>query len=748
MKAKFHPFGPFISIIAITMVPSASAAIGTWIGAVDGAWDTTDANWSDVSGTPWDFTNGQDNTATFNTASLAAVVNVPVFTNGITFSTTGALSGDTIFLVGGTPTIAVATGQTGTISSVVAGTAGLLKSDVGLLTLSAATYSGGTTVSEGRLVLVDTMTGSPDFIADAELEFNLTTGDKQAIGGTISGTGKLIKTGGNNLILSDWSGNQTVELTGADSVIDVQTGTLSNFFAAGAFGPAVNWAGNEAGLTVASGATFDLFNNSVTVDELNGAGTINKDTWDTALTLTIGVKDGSGTFSGSLLNPKNSLAIVKQGSGTQTLSGGGIGYKGGTTVNGGRLVLENTLTGNSSYTTNAELEFNLTTDNQQLQSGTFSGTGKLIKNGGNELILSNWGGAQTVALTGADSVIDVQAGTLSNFGAAAFGAPSTNWDGNQAGLTVALGATFQINNSIAIVDELNGAGTISKSTWDTPVTLTIGVNDGSGNFSGAIAQPVGQTLALDKQGSGTQTLSGANTYTGATTVSVGTLALVGGSQASPVTVNAGASLGFTLGSPTTSAGSFTLDVDSTLKITGTPDGTSSYTLITNSSGITGTPVLATPIAGYALAVNVNSLELVPSGGSGYSLWAATHAPGQTSAQDFDGDGVLNGVEFVLGGTKLTNDLGKLPQASSSGANMVVTFNRDQASISGTTALVIEVGTNLVSWPDSYNVPGPALVNNPGVTVAKDTSPGFDTITLTIPRTPDAKKFARLQVITN
>ena len=647
MKAKFHPFGPFISIIAITMVPSASAAIGTWIGAVDGAWDTTDANWSDVSGTPWDFTNGQDNTATFDTASLAAVVNVPVFTNGITFSTTGALSGDTIFLVGGTPTIAVATGQTGTISSVVAGTAGLLKSDVGLLTLSAATYSGGTTVSEGRLVLVDTMTGSPDFIADAELEFNLTTGDKQAIGGTISGTGKLIKTGGNNLILSDWSGNQTVELTGADSVIDVQTGTLSNFFAAGAFGPAVNWAGNEAGLTVASGATFDLFNNSVTVDELNGAGTINKDTWDTALTLTIGVKDGSGTFSGSLLNPKNSLAIVKQGSGTQTLSGGGIGYKGGTTVNGGRLVLENTLTGNSSYTTNAELEFNLTTDNQQLQSGTFSGTGKLIKNGGNELILSNWGGAQTVALTGADSVIDVQAGTLSNFGAAAFGAPSTNWDGNQAGLTVALGATFQINNSIAIVDELNGAGTISKSTWDTPVTLTIGVNDGSGNFSGGIAQPVGTALSLVKQGTGTQTLSGINTYSGATSVSAGTLALVGGSQASPITVSAGASLGFTLGSPTTSTSSFDFTVG-TIKITGTPDGSGSYTLITNSTGITGTPTLHTPIPSYDLAVDGNNLKLVPVGSSHYSTWVLDHSVTGGPGDDDDNDGRTNYEEYVFG----------------------------------------------------------------------------------------------------
>ncbi|MGL5016766.1 MAG: autotransporter-associated beta strand repeat-containing protein, partial [Luteolibacter sp.] len=184
-----------------------------------------------------------------------------------------------------------------------------------------------------------------------------------------------------------------------------------------------------------------------------------------------------------------------------------------------------------SYTTHAELEFKLTTGNQQIHGGTFSGTGKLIKTGGDELILSNWGGAQIVALTGADSVIDVQAGKLSNFAASAFGAPHTVWSNNKAGLTVASGATFEMNNTSVIVDELSGAGTINKGTWDTPVTLTIGVNDGSGNFSGMLAQPVGTALSLVKQGSGTQILSGMNTYKGPTTVSAGTLVINGNQSA-------------------------------------------------------------------------------------------------------------------------------------------------------------------------------------------------------------------------
>jgi hypothetical protein len=131
--------------------------------------------------------------------------------------------------------------------------------------------------------------------------------------------------------------------------------------------------------------------------------------------------------------------------------------------------------------------------------------------------------------------------------------------------------------------------------------------------------------------------------------------------------------------------------------------------------------------------------------AGYALWAATNAPSGTAGADYDGDGVNNGVEYVLGGTKDTNDLAKLPITSTTpGGDVLFTFVRDQASIDGTTTVAIEVGTTLAAWPDSYSVPGTAVANNPGVTVVKD-SPGAgkDTVTLTLPRAPDAKKFARL-----
>ncbi|NDE85804.1 MAG: hypothetical protein EB056_07290, partial [Verrucomicrobia bacterium] len=70
--------------------------------------------------------------------------------------------------------------------------------------------------------------------------------------------------------------------------------------------------------------------------------------------------------------------------------------------------------------------------------------------------------------------------------------------------------------------------------------------------------------------------------------------------------------------------------------------------------------------------------------SGYSSWAANNAPSGNAADDYDNDGVSNGVECVLGGALNTNDSAKLPQLSIMGGNVIFTFVRDQASIPGTT----------------------------------------------------------------
>jgi hypothetical protein len=155
------------------------------------------------------------------------------------------------------------------------------------------------------------------------------------------------------------------------------------------------------------------------------------------------------------------------------------------------------------------------------------------------------------------------------------------------------------------------------------------------------------------------------------------------------------------------------------------------------------------VESWGLYKDISFEVSVNSGGpvNPYTTWASTNAPSpQTPDDDFDGDGVSNAVEFVLGGDKDTNDLDKLPSVGTSGGNMTFSFVRDQSSIAATTVVTIEVSTDLVTWdtaPSPYAVPDTASVGPPVAVV--DNADGTDTVTLTVAQAPDAKKFARLKV---
>ena len=164
------------------------------------------------------------------------------------------------------------------------------------------------------------------------------------------------------------------------------------------------------------------------------------------------------------------------------------------------------------------------------------------------------------------------------------------------------------------------------------------------------------------------------------------------------------------------------------------------------SGVSVTPT----VAGSNLTFTVNDganhtrSTTIAAIQTQYAAWAG----GGAFDVDSNGDGVTNGLAWVLSAANPNADaIALLPTLATSGGNMTFTFKRSQASINANTAVTIEVGTTLGTWPENYIVRADTAGSTAGVTVAKDTpAAGTDTVTLSVPQLPDAKKFARLRVI--
>ena len=171
-------------------------------------------------------------------------------------------------------------------------------------------------------------------------------------------------------------------------------------------------------------------------------------------------------------------------------------------------------------------------------------------------------------------------------------------------------AQVDLNGFGANIDALTGStGTVTDS--GTSSTLTLGSNNGSGNFGGALTG----ALALTKTGTGLQTLSGASTYTGATTLNGGTTLINGTvNGTSAIAVNNGATLGGTGG--ITSSGGMTLATGGILAPGTTGIGTLTFTLGSTSQmniGAAGTGdllfTLGTPSSSDEIALTSGVLNI-------------------------------------------------------------------------------------------------------------------------------------------
>ncbi len=239
------------------------------------------------------------------------------------------------------------------------------------------------------------------------------------------------------------------------------------------------------------------------------------------------------------------LSLTKNGSGTQTLDGGGITYSGATALNAGTLALRDT-TGFASYMTmdpGATLNLARTVvgfGNRNRVTRFITGAGTINVNAADNSPGATDGGWVTF-LTGSESGLDNFTGTVNvNTGNLSID-NGGRWLGNPT-LNVYNNGFFGIRNNNISVDGLNGDGHVGNDFNGDTVghTLTVGANNGSGLFSGVIHGSVNGgsdngginegILHLNKAGSGTQTLTGINTYGGSTTVSGGTLKIGGAGQ--------------------------------------------------------------------------------------------------------------------------------------------------------------------------------------------------------------------------
>ncbi|MEP3211788.1 MAG: autotransporter-associated beta strand repeat-containing protein [Luteolibacter sp.] len=646
----------------------------------------------------------------------------------------------------------VVSGSSLTIDSVITnntvGTVGLTKGDLGTLTLGAAnTFTGNVFVNEGVVSISSENNlgnGSKQVIFNGGTlrvtsGYNASSAKVLAISAGLSGT--LDIAAAQVLTLADSAGMLTSGST-ASTLIKTGTGSLvvqnanSGFIGnlrldqgitelrnAGSAGSGnLNFNGGTLSLNQNTSTAYNnsgvmLTNNTINVGRISGTGSVthtlgNIDLGARTLTVT---GDGSATLqlsgitlSGSgTLNPttadlrvgviSGSNDLTKTGSGALVLFGSST-YTGATNINAGtlRLALANVIPDASNVTLVSGTIFDLAGFSETIgalsgngnvslgsatlttgattstYSGIISGSGGLTKNGAGTFTLS---GANTYS-----GATTVSAGILAMSG--------TNRLASSTNLTVASGATFQLNGNATSTASLAGAGTISLGSG----TLTTG--SATSTFSGVISG----TGGLVKSGIGTLTLSGSSTYSGSTAIQGGTLVM-----------RSSTALGATTGAVSVSSGAV-LALENNISVS------SSKTLSLAGSGISGGGALinnsGTNTWAGGISLTTGSTINSASGGS-LVLSGATGLGNSTLTLDGSGSTTFSGV---VSGSAVSNTTAVLKNGSGtlllSGTNTftgITTVNQGTLRIGSNAALgaagsgngtIVAAGATLLLQPPS------------------------------------------------
>jgi autotransporter-associated beta strand protein len=221
---------------------------------------------------------------------------------------------------------------------------------------------------------------------------------------------------------------------------------------------------------------------------------------------TLNAKPAADVIGGSKMAADRTLNSLTLASGidvdlntnTLTIGTGGLIVQGTSFLTNGTLTVGASGTGGTLF---AHVDSGKTLNDGAMLANNGSGAVSLVKANGGTMIVS---GNNTY--TG---------GTFVNGGTLQLGAADVI--PNNSALTVATGATFDLNGNNETVGSINGGGSILNSA----ANFKVGSDDTSTTFSGVISG----TGKLTKVGNGTLTLSGINTYTGNTVINAGTISI-------------------------------------------------------------------------------------------------------------------------------------------------------------------------------------------------------------------------------
>ena len=403
-----------------------SAASLVWSGTNGGAWDlSTTTNW--INGSAADEFYNLD-TVRFDDTS----------TNG-TVTITGTVQPATVLVTNNSRAYTFGGG------GALGGIASLVKSGSSSLTLNSSNgFSGGTTLNGGTIYLNQyqafgfgplTLNGGTLSLGSSVKFYNAINVASNTFlnAGTLGGIGGAV-TGGGNLNLAVSGTGNTFDISGD---LSNYGGTLtvsnSNCFLRFNYNNYAVVDNSGASFNLGSGNTTLLNRNSGTFifgglsggasTTLTGASTMAAPTY-----YFIGANNASTTFAGTISDNAGFTALTKTGTGTLTLAGNNT-FSGGTTVNAGTLLINNT-------------------------AGSGTGSGTVSVNPGATL-----GGTGTIA-----GQVSLAAGaTLAPGGSA----PGTLSIGNDLGLNNSSSLQFQVGTNsdlVAVTGDLTLAGTLIIST--------------------------------------------------------------------------------------------------------------------------------------------------------------------------------------------------------------------------------------------------------------------------------------------